>query len=114
MVQFSLVSLLKLVDDGVLSLPCVVERLCHAPARLFGLSRRGFLREGYQADLVLVRPNTPWTLTPDRILSRCGWSPLEGDTFSWQVEQTYCNGHRVYDSGRIDDDYRGQALRFER
>lgn len=114
MVQFSLVSLLKLVDDGVLTLPCVVERLCHAPARLFGLSRRGFLREGYQADLVLVRPNTPWTLTPDRILSRCGWSPLEGDTFSWQVEQTYCNGHRVYDSGRIDDDYRGQALRFER
>lgn len=114
MVQFSLVSMLRLSEVGVLPLTRVVELMCHAPARLFGLSRRGFVREGYQADLVLVRPGAPWTLTPDRILSRCGWSPLEGETFDWRVEQTYCNGHLVYDRGRIDDDYRGQALRFER
>lgn len=114
MVQFSLVSMLRLVDEGVLSLPRLVELMCHAPARLFGVSQRGFLREGYWADLVLVRPNALWELTSDRILSRCGWSPLEGMTFGWRVEQTYCNGHPVYADGRVDDEYRGEVLLFER
>ena len=88
--------------------------MCHAPAHLFEIKGRGFIRPGYQADLVLIRPNAPWTLTRDRIQSKCGWSPLEGETFNWSVEQTYCNGHLVYNHGYIDDEYRGQELEFDR
>lgn len=114
MVQFSLVSMLRLADEGILSVERVVELMCHAPARLFEIKRRGFIRPGYQADLVLLRPNAPWTLNQDKILSKCGWSPLEGETFNWSVEQTYCNGHLVYNHGYIDENYHGQALEFDR
>ena len=100
MVQFSLVAMLQLVEEGVLSLPRLVELMCHNPARLFDIHQRGFIREGMKADLVLVR-RTPWTLTADKVVSRCGWSPLEGCTFDWQVEQTYCNGRLIYDHGRF-------------
>ncbi len=115
MVQFSLVAMLGLVDEGVLSIGRLVELMCHAPARLFNVEKRGYLREGYKADLVLLRPRTPWTLTPNRILSRCNWSPLEGRTFNWRVEKTFCNGFLIYNNGHItDENYRGQAVRFER
>lgn len=114
MVQFSLVSMLRLADEGILSVERVVELMCHAPARLFEIKGRGFIRPGYQADLVLLRPNAPWTLNQDKILSKCGWSPLEGETFNWSVEQTYCNGHLVYNHGYIDENYHGQALEFDR
>lgn len=115
MVQFSLVSMLGLVDEKVLSIERMVELMCHNPARLFDIENRGFLREGYKADLVLVRPRSPWTLTPNLIESKCNWSPLEGRTFSWRVEQTYCNGFLVYNKGRLTDgDYHGQAVTFNR
>lgn len=114
MIQFSLVSMLSLADKGILSVEQVVELMCHAPARLFQIAGRGFLREGLQADLVLLRPDCPWALCKEDILSKCGWSPLEGETFGWRVEQTYCNGHLVYNHGHVDDDYRGQALTFDR
>ncbi len=114
MVQFSLPAMLGLVDEGVLPIERLVELMCHAPARLFGIEGRGFLRPGYQADLVLVRPACPHTVQTADVLSKCGWSPLEGEVLSWRVEQTYCNGHLVYDHGRIDDDYRGEALTFGR
>lgn len=114
MIQFSLVSMLSLADQGILSIERVVELMCHAPAELFQIHKRGFIREGYQADVVLLRADSPWTLQTGQILSKCGWSPLEGQTFNWRVEQTYCNGHLVYDNGQIDDNYRGQALLFER
>lgn len=114
MLQFSLVSMLRLADEGILPIERVVELMCHAPAHLFEIKGRGFIRPGYQADLVLIRPNAPWTLTRDRIQSKCGWSPLEGETFNWSVEQTYCNGHLVYNHGYIDDEYRGQELEFDR
>ena len=112
MIQFSLVSMLQLVDEGVLPLTRLVELMCHHPAQLFSVRGRGFIREGYQADLVVVRPHTPWTLTRQCIQSKCQWSPLEGHTFPWQVQQTLCNGHVVYDRGRFDDLYRGQPVMF--
>ena len=114
MIQFSLVSMLRLADEGVLPLERVVDLMCHAPARLFQIKGRGFLREGAQADLVLLRPSSPWTLRKEDILSRCGWSPLEGETFNWSVEQTYCNGHLVYNHGHIDTDVCGRQLTFDR
>ena len=114
MIQFSLVSMLALADEGVLSIEQVVELMCHAPARLFQIHGRGFIREGAFADLVLIRPDSQWTLQKEDILSKCGWSPLEGSTFNWRVEQTYCNGHLVYNHGHIDTAYRGKALTFDR
>ena len=112
MIQFSLVTMLELVDEGVLSVERLVELMCHNPARLFEVRNRGFLREGYQADIVLVRPNSRWVCTKDTILSKCGWSPMEGHEFSWQVERTLCNGHTVYANGAVDADYIGQPVSF--
>lgn len=112
MIQFSLVSMLQLVDEGVFTLEKIVEKMCHAPAQIYNIHQRGYIREGYQADLVLVRPETPWEVTTDKILSKCGWSPLEGHTFNWKVEKTFANGHVVYNDNMIDDNYRGEELRF--
>lgn len=112
MIQFSLVSMLQLVNEGVFGIEKVVEKMCHAPAQLFKIEGRGYIREGYRADLVLVRPDTPWTLTADKVLSKCGWSPLEGRTFDWKVEKTFANGHLVYNGEAVDENYRGEELRF--
>lgn len=112
MIQFSLVTMLELVDAGVLTIEKMVELMAHHPASLFCLNNRGFLRKGYQADIVVVRPNVPWTLDKELIQSKCGWSPLEGHEFKWRVEQTICNGHVVYDKGNFDDSYRGEELSF--
>ncbi len=112
MIQFSLVTMLELVDQGVLSLERLVELMCHNPARLFEVRDRGFLREGYQADIVLVRPNTGWTVTKDLIQSRCGWSPMEGHMYLWRVERTLCNGHTVYSHGHVDASYIAQPVTF--
>ena len=112
MVQFSLVTMLELVDEGVLSIERMVELMAHQPARLFGVRHRGFLREGYQADIVVVRPHEPWTLTRDLIQSKCKWSPMEGHVFDWRVEQTYCNGRLIYDRGAFDASSKGQPIRF--
>ena len=112
MIQFSLVTMLELVDQGVLSIERLVELMCHNPARLFEVQRRGFLREDYQADIVLVRPDTGWTVTKDVIQSKCGWSPMEGHMYLWRVERTLCNGHTVYQQGRVDTSYIGQPVAF--
>ena len=112
MIQFSLVTMLELVDNGILSLERLVELMCHNPARLFEVRHRGFIREGYQADLVLVRPNTAWVCTKSMIQSKCGWSPMEGHMFLWRVERTLCNGHTVYADGVVDSDYIGQPVVF--
>ncbi len=114
MVQFSLVTMLEMVDKGVLTLPQLVEKMCHAPARLFQIKERGYLRPGYKADLVLVRPDAPWIVKADTILSKCGWSPMEGHTYSWKVEQTFVNGQQVYAGGKLCDMVRGQRLEFDR
>lgn len=112
MVQFSLVAMLELVDEGVLSIERLVELMAHNPARLFEIAKRGFLRKGYKADIVLVKPQSPWTVDKDCIQSKCGWSPMEGHTFQWQVRTTICNGHIIYNNGAFDNESRGEELRF--
>ena len=114
MIQFSLVTMLELVDEGVLTIERLVELMAHQPARLFDVSRRGFLLPGYQADIVLVRPQQLWTVTPDVIESKCGWSHMEGHTFRWKVEKTFCNGHLIYNNGVVDRDYIGQPIAFRK
>ena len=115
MVQFSLPAMLDLVDEGVLTIERLVQLMCHAPAQIFQIEGRGFLREGYKADLVVVRPHTPWTLTPNRIQSLCNWSPLEGHTFRWRIERTFCNGFLIFNHGCITNEaFRGQPVTFER
>ncbi len=112
MIQFSLVSMLELVDEGVLTLERLVELMAHNPARIFEVRQRGFLRPGYQADIVIVRPHSPWTVTQENIESKCGWSPMEGHTFQWQVEKTFCNGHLIYNKGVVDPASLGQPILF--
>lgn len=112
MIQFSLVSMLGLVDEGVLTLERLVELMCHNPARLFEVRDRGFLRPGYKADITIVRPNAPWTLTEDLIQSKCHWSPLTGTQFNWRVEHTFCNGLPVYQQGLFNDTVRGEEISF--
>ena len=103
MIQFSLVAMLELVDKGVLTIEKLVELMAHNPAQLFQVRQRGFLRKGYQADIVVVRPDTPWTVTEDNIQSKCKWSPMEGHEFQWSVQQTLCNGHLIYNKGIFED-----------
>jgi dihydroorotase len=112
MIQFSLVTMLELVDEGVLTIERLVELMCHNPARLFGVQQRGFLREGYRADITIVRPHAPWTVTADIIESKCRWSPMEGHEYQWRVERTLCNGQTVYADGVMNDTVIGEEIRF--
>lgn len=113
LVQHSLVAMLQLVNQGVFSLEKVVEKMCHAPADLFRVEKRGYIRPGYYADLVLVDPNKSWTVSTDNILYKCGWSPFEGTTFKNSVSKTWVNGKLVFDNGEFDETVRGQRLLFE-
>ena len=112
MIQFSLPAMLELVDEEVLTMERMVELMCHNPARLFGVVGRGFLRKGYRADVVLVRPDHPWTVTRDVIESKCRWSPMEGHTFQWQVVRTLCNGRTVYAAGVVLHERAAEEIRF--
>lgn len=112
MIQFSLPTMLELVDEGVLTIERLVELMAHNPARLFGIRQRGFLCPGYRADMVIVRPQSPWTVTKDIIQSKCGWSPMEGHEYQWRVERTLCNGRTVYADGRVAEDVVGEEIAF--
>ena len=113
MVQFSLPAMLELCEKGVLTIERVVELMCHAPARLFAVSKRGFIKPGYKADLTIVRRGEPWTVTKDCVQSKCKWSPMEGEKFRWRVVQTICNGHLLLDKdGTFDAQYRGEEVAF--
>ena len=112
MIQFSLVTMLELVDEGVLTIERMVELMCHNPARLFGVVRRGFLREGYRADITIVRPHAPWKVTTDIIESKCKWSPMEGHEYQWRVERTLCNGQTVYADGVVNGAVLGEEICF--
>ncbi|MBR7018447.1 MAG: dihydroorotase [Prevotella sp.] len=112
MIQFSLVTMLELVDAGVLTIERLVELMCHHPAELFEVRNRGFLRVGYQADLVIVKPHTPWTVTEEVIQSKCKWSPMLGHEYQWQVQHTFCNGHHLYNQGVFDEQSHGEEIAF--
>ncbi len=114
LVQHSLVMMLELCHRGVFSAELIVSKMCHNPATLFSICDRGFIREGYKADLVLVNPDSPWTVTPDNILYKCGWSPLEGTTFRCRVVTTVVNGRIVFSNGQLTGEKAAEMLQFER
>lgn len=113
LVQHSLPAMLELVAKGAFTLEKIVEKMCHAPADLFRIEKRGYIREGYFADLVLVDPNRKWTVNRDNILYKCGWSPFEGFEFQSSVLKTWVNGDLVYNEGEFNESIRGQRLLFE-
>lgn len=114
LVQHSLVVMLEFYHQGLISLEKIVEKMAHSPAVLFNIKKRGFIREGYQADLVVVDMDTVWKVNKSNILYKCGWSPLEGTTFRSEVVQTFVNGNLVYDYGKFNENYRGERLLFDR
>ncbi|MDP4186151.1 MAG: dihydroorotase [Bacteroidota bacterium] len=113
LVQHSLVTMLELSRKGEFPVEEVIRKMCHAPAELFRVEKRGFIREGYHADLVLIDPSASWTVQPDNIFYKCKWSPFEGTTFSHQVTHTWVNGNLVYHQGIFNEESRGKRLLFE-
>lgn len=114
LVQHSLVAMLEFYHQGRIKLEKVVQKMAHNPAILFNVSKRGFIREGYFADLVVVDLNKPWTVKPENILAHCGWSPFEGTTFQSTVTDTFVSGHHAYSEGKLDESKKGERLLFER
>ena len=109
-IQHSLNIMLELFKQGVLSLEKITEKMCHNPATLYSIKKRGFIREGYFADLTIVDLNSSWTVDKNNTLSKCGWSPLEGTTFQTKVTHTFVNGNLIYDNGNFDETKRGLPL----
>ena len=117
LVQHGLPAMLDLVHQGHISVEKVIDLMCHRVAELFEIKDRGYIREGYKADLVLVNPNDGWTVTEDNILYKCGWSPFTGHTFKSRVEGTWVNGVKVYDGAKVlteDGNHAGERLEFNR
>ncbi len=112
LVQHSLTMMLELYHEGVFSLEKIVEKMCHAPAELYRIDKRGYIDEGYFADLVLVDLNSEWTISKDNILYKCKWSPLEGKSLKSKITHTFINGELVFDNGNIKEDFRGRRLNF--
>lgn len=114
LVQFAVQLALERYHDGVFDLPLIVDKLAHTPARMFGVRQRGFLREGFQADLVLVDLDRPQLVRREDVLNRCGWSPFEGDTLRSTILATWVNGHLAWNRGQLNDSLLGQRLDFAR
>ena len=114
LIQHSLVAMLEFYHQGKISLEKIAEKMCHNPAILFQIDRRGYLREGYHADLVLVDLNDPWKVSKENILAKCGWSPFENTTFQSRVTHTIVSGHLAFNEGRLDENKMGQRLQFDR
>lgn len=112
LIQHSLVAMLEMVAKGIFTLETVVEKMAHAPAGLFGIDRRGFIRQGYYADLVLVDPRDNWTVSQDNILYKCGWSPFDGQTFRHKIWKTFVNGQEAYSDGQVNDNVRGMEVKY--
>lgn len=113
LVQHSLVMMLELVKQGKITKEKIIAKMCHAPAQLYQIKKRGYIRKGYYADLVLINPEKPYTVSQENILYKCRWSPLENITFSSSVEKTFLNGKLAYSEGEVKE-VRGMALEFER
>ena len=114
LVQHPLLMMMEFVQQGKLSMETLVRKMCHAPADCFRINRRGYIREGYRADLVLVDPNQPTTVSKQNLLYQCGWSPLEGHTFGSTVTHTIVSGELVYQNGNFLTDRAGERLSFDR
>lgn len=114
LVQHALPAMLQFYHQGKITLPKIVEKMCHNPAILFQIEKRGFIREGYKADLVLVDLNAPWTVQKENILYKCGWSPFEKTTFKSRITHTFVNGALVYHNFKVLDVKNAQALSFQR
>lgn len=113
LIQHSLLSMLDMASQGIFSYEKVVDKMAHLPAELFHIPQRGYIREGYYADLVLVDPQKSYTVTKDNLLYKCGWSPFEGYTFPHSVWKTFVNGHLAYDNGLIDDSVKGKEIVYD-
>ncbi len=114
LVQHSLNIMMEFVQQGKISMEKVVEKMCHAPADCFQIDRRGYLDEGYWADVLIVDPKKKWRVGKDNLLYKCGWSPLEGHEFTGQVETTIVSGHVAYENGKIIEGKMGERLMFDR
>ncbi len=113
-IQHSLQMMLELAKKGNFSREQVVEKMCHNPAKLFNIEKRGFIRKGFFADLVLVEPNNPTKVTKESLQYKCGWSPMEGETLSYKICKTFVNGELVYDDGKFNTEKKGKLLVFNR
>jgi len=111
-IQYVLPAMLELTDEGIFTLTEVVEKMAHNPATLYNVKERGFIREGYHADLVLISPNAAHTVDTEDIQSKCAWSPFEGHTFHWDITHTWINGHAVYADGTFDESVMGERMEF--
>lgn len=114
LVQHAVVALMESYQKGRISLEKLVEKMCHNPAILFQIEKRGFVREGYYADLILVDPNDPWTVNKNNILYKCGWSPFEGVTFNSKITHTFLNGSLVYHNAKFSKEKAAMQLTFNR
>ena len=112
LVQHSLIVMLELAMEGRFTYEKVVDKMAHKPAELFHIDRRGYIRPGYYADLVLIDPNKTWTVSKENILTKCGWSPFEGYTFHHAVDTTWVNGEIVWQDGQIRDNVHGKELKY--
>jgi dihydroorotase len=114
LVQHALIALLEKVKEGVIPIEKAVEKMSHNPAKLFQIEKRGFIKEGYFADIVLIDINKPQTVSKDNILYKCGWSPFEGTTFSSTITHTFVNGHLMYNNGIFNETVKGKRITFNR
>ena len=114
LVQHALVAMMENYSKGKISMEKIVEKMCHNPAKIFKIENRGFIKEGYFADLVIVNPHMPWNVKKENIIAKCGWSPFEGINFKSRVTHTFVNGKLAYSNGKVKDIIAGQRLTFDR
>ncbi len=114
LVQHAIVAIFEKIKEGVITVEKAVEKMCHNPAKIFQVEKRGFIKEGFYADLVLVDPNAAWEVSKENVLYKCGWSPFEGTTFSSKITHTFVNGNLMYNNGVFNEEIKGERLVFNR